>query len=150
MARTMFNANNLPNSFWAKAVNTTYYMTITYLLETLKSRPVRTLAWKKTEHRIYFKDRGYKCFILNTKESLQKFDSKSREGIFLKNSTTCKAYRVYNKTTPVVEESMHAIFYEANVLLVNCSDFVDDPMEGEVRLRQSLLETTLNPDETDL
>ena len=57
-----------------------------------------------------------KCFILNIKDNLRKFDSKADEGIFLGYSTSSKAYRIFNKRTLVVEESMHVIFYESNSL----------------------------------
>ncbi|OAY23990.2 hypothetical protein MANES_18G120350v8 [Manihot esculenta] len=43
-----------------------------------------------------------------------KFDSKTDEGIFLGYSISSKSYRVFNKRTLIVEESMHVIFYESN------------------------------------
>ena len=51
----------------------------------------------------YFKVFGCKCFVLNTKDNLGKFDPKSDISIFLGYSNTNKAYRVYNKRTLVVE-----------------------------------------------
>ena len=48
------------------------------------------------------------------KNNLDKFDSKSDEGIFLGYSNTSKAYRVYNKRRLVVEESIHVDFDENN------------------------------------
>ena len=58
---------------------------------------------------------GCKCFILNNgKDSLGKFDSKSDEGIFLGYSQHGHAYRVYNKRTMLIEESVHVNFDEAN------------------------------------
>ncbi|KAH9671809.1 hypothetical protein KPL70_017497 [Citrus sinensis] len=47
-------------------------------------------------------------------DNLGKFDSKSDVGIFLGYSNSSKAYRVYNKRTLVVEESMHVSFDESN------------------------------------
>ena len=62
--------------------------------------------------------RVFRCkfFILNTKDNLEKFDSKADEGIFLGYFTSSKAYRIFNKRTLVVEESIHVIFYESNSL----------------------------------
>ena len=45
----------------------------------------------------YLRVFGYKCFILNTKENLEKFDAKANDGIFLGYSTSNKAYRMFNK-----------------------------------------------------
>ena len=50
---------------------------------------------------------GSKCYILNDRENLGKFDAKSDEGIFLGYSTTSRAYRVFNKRTKTVMESMN-------------------------------------------
>jgi len=61
----------------------------------------------------YFKAFGCKCFILNNgKSNLGKFDPKADEGIFLGYSSTSKAYRVYNKRTLTIEESIHVAFDE--------------------------------------
>ena len=62
----------------------------------------------------YLRVFGYKCFILNIKDHLHKFDAKAEEGIFLGYSTRSNTYRVYNKRTKVVEESMHVTFDESN------------------------------------
>jgi len=58
---------------------------------------------------------GCKCFILNNgKESLDKFDAKADEGVFLGYATQSHAYRVYNKRLMTVEDSMHVVFDETN------------------------------------
>ncbi|KAL5541106.1 hypothetical protein UlMin_043392 [Ulmus minor] len=49
-----------------------------------------------------------------TIDDLGKFDSKSDVGIFLGYSSSSKSYRVYNRRTLVVEESMHIVFDESN------------------------------------
>ena len=50
---------------------------------------------------------GSKCYILNDRENLGKFDAKSDEGIFLGYSTTSQAYRAFNKRTKTVMESIN-------------------------------------------
>ena len=42
-------------------------------------------------------------------------DIKSDEAIFIDYALNFKAYRVFNKTSLIVEESIHVIFYETNV-----------------------------------
>ena len=51
---------------------------------------------------------------MNTKDNLSKFDPKSDVGIFLGYSNSSKTYRVHNKRTLIVEESMHITFDESN------------------------------------
>ncbi|XP_072080926.1 uncharacterized protein [Arachis hypogaea] len=62
------------------------------------------------------------CFILNIKENLGKFDPKTHEGIFLDYSTNSKAYRVFNKNSKTVEETMHVTFCESNIVPSVCID----------------------------
>ena len=42
-------------------------------------------------------------------------DAKSDEAIFMGYALNSKAYRVFNKTSLIVEESIHVIFDETNV-----------------------------------
>ena len=50
---------------------------------------------------------GSKCYILNDRENLRKFDAKSDEDIFLGYSTTSRAYMVFNKRTKTIMESIN-------------------------------------------
>ena len=47
--------------------------------------------------------------MLNDKEHGSKFDAKSDKGIFLRYSLNNKAYRVYNKWTQIIMESVNVI-----------------------------------------
>ncbi|GKE54062.1 hypothetical protein Tco_1489218, partial [Tanacetum coccineum] len=55
---------------------------------------------------------GCPLTILNTLDSLGKFDGKYDEGYLLGYSTSSKAFRVYNKRTKRVEENLHINFLE--------------------------------------
>jgi len=48
-------------------------------------------------------------FVLSTKGNLGKFDPKSFKAIFVGYSNTSKAYRVFNRLTLTIEESMNVI-----------------------------------------
>ena len=83
MSRTMLNEQSIPQKFWCNAVDTS-----TYILNRILIRPILG----KTPYEIlkgrkptldYFRVFGSKCFILNTKDYLTKFDPKSYEGVFL-------------------------------------------------------------------
>ncbi|GKV13717.1 hypothetical protein SLEP1_g24703 [Rubroshorea leprosula] len=84
----------------------------------------------------YFRALGCKCFVLNNgKDSLGKFDSKSDEGIFVGYSTSNKAYRVYNKRTKVIEESIHVVFDETNPICSRkfCTDDDVDAIGKQIK-----------------
>ena len=70
----------------------------------------------------YFRVFGSKCYILNDWENLGKFDAKSDEGIFLGYSTSSQAYKVYNKRTKTVIESINVQIDDA----ITKVEMVDD------------------------
>ena len=126
MERTILHENNLPNYFWAEAINTSCYILNRVLIRSSLNKTPYEL-WKNKKPNIsYFKVFGSKCFILNTKDNLGKFDAKSNVGIFLGYSSSSKAYRVFNKNTMVVEESVHVVFDESNESLERRESVNDD------------------------
>ena len=62
----------------------------------------------------YFRIFGSTCFILKDRENVGKFDSRSDEGIFLGYSSTSNAYRVYNKRTMKVIETVNVVIDESS------------------------------------
>ncbi|KAJ9547801.1 hypothetical protein OSB04_020344 [Centaurea solstitialis] len=56
---------------------------------------------------------GCVCYILNNKDNLGKFDSKSDDGIFLGYSSISKTYCVFNKRRQTIEETIHVKFDES-------------------------------------
>ena len=116
MTRTILHEYSLPLYFWAEAVNTSCYISNRVFKRPILNKTSYEL-WNNRKPKIsYLRVFGCKCFILNTKDNLGKFDSKADEGIFLGYSTSSKAYRIFNKRTLVVEESMHVVSYESNSL----------------------------------
>ena len=117
MARTMLNDSGIEKYFWAEAVNTACYIINRVSIRKILSKTPYEL-WKGRKPTLaYFHIFGCDCYILNNKDNLGKFDSKSDKSIFVGYSTSSKAYRVYNLRTQVVEESMHVKFNEFNYLL---------------------------------
>ncbi|GJU75709.1 retrovirus-related pol polyprotein from transposon TNT 1-94 [Tanacetum coccineum] len=112
MSRTMLNEQSIPQKFWCNAVDTSTYIinriTIRYILG---KTPYELLKGKKPNLN-YFKVFGIKCFILNTKDYLTKFNPKSYESVFLGYSQNSKAYIILNKQTMKVEESLNVTFDE--------------------------------------
>ncbi|GKC00662.1 retrovirus-related pol polyprotein from transposon TNT 1-94 [Tanacetum coccineum] len=84
----------------------------------------------------YFKVFGRKCFILNTKDYLTKFDPKSYEGVFLGYSQNSKAYVVLNKHTMKVEESLNVTFDESPPP-TKLSPLVDDDVGEEEAIKKN-------------
>jgi len=118
MARTLLNDTNLPKYFWVEAVNNAcYIMNKALIRPILKKTPYELYKGRKPNisHLHVF---WCKCFVLNNgKDNLGKFDAKSNEGIFLGYSSNSKAFRIYNKRTMIIEESIHVVFDETNPII---------------------------------
>jgi len=109
MARVMIHSSNLNQHFWGEAVNNAcHIINRVYLRSETNKTPYEIWRGKKPTVK-YFKTFGSKCYILHDRENLGKFDSKSEEGIFLGYSTNSRAYRVFNKRTEIVMESINVV-----------------------------------------
>ena len=79
--------------------------------------------WNGKKPRVkYFQVFGSKCYILNNRENLGKFYAKSDEGIFFGYSTTSRAYRVFNKRTKTIMESINVKIDDALIKV----EMIDD------------------------
>ena len=117
MARTMMIASKITNQFWAEAINTTCYTTNRCMTRPLLEKTPYELLKGRKPNISHLRVFGCKCFIHNNGKNLPgKFDARSDNGIFLGYSTHSKAYRLLNKRTMCVEESVHVIFDESNTI----------------------------------
>jgi hypothetical protein len=85
-----------------------------YLRPEASKTPIEIWRGKKPIVK-YFRTFGSKCYILRDRENLGKFDPKSDEGIFLGYSSTSRAYRVFNKRTETVMESINVVIDDEEV-----------------------------------
>ncbi|GJW67438.1 putative ribonuclease H-like domain-containing protein, partial [Tanacetum coccineum] len=111
-ARTMLEDSLLPILFWAEAVNNACYVQNRVLVTKPQNKTPYELLIGKPPSISFMRPFGCPLTILNTLDSLGKFDGKSDEGYLLGYSTTSKAFRVYNKRTKRVEENLHINFLE--------------------------------------
>jgi hypothetical protein len=85
----------------------------------------------------YFRVFGSKCFILIKIGRISKFAPKAVEGFLLGYDSNTRAYRVFNKSTRLVEVSCDIVFDETNVSQVEQVDLdeLDDEEAPCVALR---------------
>jgi hypothetical protein len=114
MARTMLDEYKTPDRFWAEAINTACYsINQLYLHRILKKTSYELLIGKKFSVS-YFRVFGSKCFILIKRGRSSKFAPKAVEGFLLGYDSNTRAYRVFNKSTGLVEVSCDIMFDETN------------------------------------
>jgi hypothetical protein len=137
MARTMLDEYKTPDQFWAEAINTACYpINWLYLHRILKKTSYELLTGKKPNV-LYFRVFGSKCFILVKRGRKSKFAPKVVEGFLLGYDSNTKAYRVFNKSTGLVEVSCDIVFDETNGSQVEQVDLdeLDDEEAPCVALR---------------
>ncbi|KAI3698007.1 hypothetical protein L6452_31116 [Arctium lappa] len=104
-ARSLLADSKLPITFWAEAVNTACYVQNRVLVVKPKNKTPYELLNKRKPFIGFFKPFGCPCTILNTKTHLGKFDSKADDGFLVGYSSQSKAYRVFNSSSRIIEES---------------------------------------------
>jgi hypothetical protein len=137
MARTMLDEYKTLDRFWAEAINTAYYsINRLYLHRILKKTSYELLTSKKPNVS-YFRVFGSKCFILVKRGRKFKFAPKAVEGFLLGYDSNTRAYRVFNKSTGLVEVSCDIVFDEINGSQVEQVDLdeLDDEEAPCVALR---------------
>jgi transposase InsO family protein len=137
MARTMLNEYKTSDRFWAEAINTACYaINRLYLHRILKNTSYEILTSKKPNVS-YFRVFGSKCFILVKRGRKSKFAPKAVEGFLLGYDSNTRAYRVFNKSTGLVEVSCDIVFDETNDSQVEQVDLdeLDDEEASCVALR---------------
>jgi hypothetical protein len=137
MARTMLDEYKTPDRFWAEAINTACYsINRLYLHQILKKTSYELLTGKKPNVS-YFRVFGSKCFILVKRGRKYKFAPKAVEGFLLGYDSNTMAYRVFNKSTGLVEVSCYIVFDETDGSQVEQVDLdeLDDEEAPCVALR---------------
>jgi transposase InsO family protein len=137
MARTMLDEYKTSDQFWAEAVNTACYsINQLYLHRILKKTSYELLTGKKPNVS-YFRVFGSKCFILVKRGRKSKFAPKAVEGFLLGYDSNTRAYRVFNKSTGLVEVSCDIVFDETNGSQIEQVDLdeLDDEEASCVALR---------------
>jgi hypothetical protein len=125
MARTMLDEYKTPDQFWVEAINTACYsINWLYLHRILKKTSYELLTGKKSNVS-YFRVFGRKCFILVKRGSKSKFAPKVVEGFLLGYDSNTRAYRVFKKSTGLVEVSCDIVFDETNGCQVEQVDLDD-------------------------
>nr|GEX50201.1 retrovirus-related Pol polyprotein from transposon TNT 1-94 [Tanacetum cinerariifolium] len=111
-ARTMLSAAKVPLFLWAEAIATACFT---------QNRSLVIPHYEKTPYHIindqkpsvkFFYIFGSVCYIVRDGENLDKMKEKGDECIFVGYSTQSRAYRVFNKRTRVIMESIHVNFDE--------------------------------------
>ncbi|KAI3825173.1 hypothetical protein L1987_06649 [Smallanthus sonchifolius] len=112
--RTMLIYSKLPIIFWDEEVNTSNYVLNRALMVKAHNKTAYELFHGRKPLIEFFRAFGCSCTLLNTTENLAKFGVVGDECYFIGYSSSQKAYRVYNKSTKIGQESYYIDCQEAN------------------------------------
>nr|GEZ49846.1 retrovirus-related Pol polyprotein from transposon TNT 1-94 [Tanacetum cinerariifolium] len=111
-ARTMLSAAKVPLFFWAEALATACFtQNRSLIIPRHEKTPYHIINDRKSSVK-FFHIFGSFCYIIRDGENLDKMKEKGDACIFVGYSTQSRAYRVFNKRTRVIVETIHVNFDE--------------------------------------
>jgi hypothetical protein len=109
MARTMLNEHRTPRRFWTDAISTTCYISDRIFLRSILHLTPFELHFRHKPSVSHIRPFDCECFVLKH-GNLDKFESRSFDGILLGYTPHGRSYRVYNLRTNTVVESCDMTF----------------------------------------
>nr|GEW26863.1 hypothetical protein [Tanacetum cinerariifolium] len=111
-ARTMLSATKVPLFFWAEAIFTACFtQNRSLVIPRHEKTPYHIINDQKPSVKFFYIF-GSLCYIVRDGKNLDKMKEKGDARIFVGYSTQSRAYRVFNKRTRVIVESIHVNFDE--------------------------------------
>nr|GFA48478.1 integrase, catalytic region, zinc finger, CCHC-type, peptidase aspartic, catalytic [Tanacetum cinerariifolium] len=111
-ARTMLIFSKALMFLWAEAVATTCYSQNRSLIHTHHHKTPYELVHNKKPDLTFFRVFGALCYPINDSEDLGKLQPTAETGIFVDYAPSRKGYRIYNKRTQRIIETIHVQFDE--------------------------------------
>nr|GFA25680.1 Gag-Pol polyprotein [Tanacetum cinerariifolium] len=112
VARTMLTALKLPLFFWAEAISTACYTQNRSIIILTRDKMTYHIINDKKLSIKHLHIFGCICYLTRDGENLDKMKEKGDPCILVGYSTLSKGYRVYNKRTRLILESIHIRFDE--------------------------------------
>jgi hypothetical protein len=136
----MLDEHMTPMRFWADAISTACYISNRIFLRSILYLTPFELRFDRKSSVSHFRPFGCKCFVMK-RDNLDKFESRSFDGILLGYTPHDRSYRVYKLETNTVVESCDVTFDETGPCprgVFECagdkemeeSIFVDEGLQG--------------------
>ncbi|GJV18139.1 retrovirus-related pol polyprotein from transposon TNT 1-94 [Tanacetum coccineum] len=112
VARMMLSASKLPLFFWAEVIATACYTQNRLIIIPTHEKTAYHIINDRKPSIKHFHIFGCTCYLTRDGENLDKMKEKGDPCILVGYSTQSKGYRVYNKRTRLIVESIHLRFDE--------------------------------------
>ncbi|GKD07761.1 retrovirus-related pol polyprotein from transposon TNT 1-94 [Tanacetum coccineum] len=114
--RTMLIFSKALLFLWAEAINTACYTQNRSLICLRYNKTPYKLMQDKKPYLSFFHVFGSLCYPTNDNEDLGKFDAKADIEIFIGYTPAKKAFRIYNRRTRIITETIHVTFDELTTM----------------------------------
>nr|GFA84197.1 retrovirus-related Pol polyprotein from transposon TNT 1-94 [Tanacetum cinerariifolium] len=111
-ARTMLTFANLPSFLWVEAIATACFTQNRSIIYKRFDKTPYELINKRKPNIKFFRVFGCRCYLLNDYEDVGKPKAKGDIGVFVGYSKESAAFRIYNKRTRKIHESVNVNFDE--------------------------------------
>nr|GFB53824.1 hypothetical protein [Tanacetum cinerariifolium] len=111
-ARTMLTFVNLPSFLWTEAIATACFTQNHSIIHKCFDKTPYELINKRKLNIKFFRVFGCRCYLLNDYEDVGKLKAKGDIGVFVGYSKESAAFRIYNKQTRKIHESVNVNFDE--------------------------------------
>nr|GFA34857.1 hypothetical protein [Tanacetum cinerariifolium] len=111
-ARTMLTFANQPSFLWAEAIATACFTQNRSIIHKRFDKTPYELMNKRKRNIKFFRVFGCRCYIFNDYEDVGKLKVKGDIGVFVGYSKESAAFRIYNKRTRKIHESVNVNFDE--------------------------------------
>nr|GFA50509.1 hypothetical protein [Tanacetum cinerariifolium] len=111
-ARIMLTFANIPLFLWAEAIATACFIQNRSIIHKRFDKTLYELINMRKPNIKFFRVFGCRCYLLNDYEDVGKLKAKGDIGVFVGYSKESAAFRIYNKRTRKIHESMNVNFDE--------------------------------------
>ncbi|GKD14337.1 putative ribonuclease H-like domain-containing protein [Tanacetum coccineum] len=115
-ARTMLIFSRLLEFLWAEAVATACFTQNRSIIHTRHKKTPYELLWGRKLNVEYFHVFGSLCYPTNDRDDLGKMKPKADIGVFIGYSETSRGFRIYNRRTKKIMETIHVKFDELTTM----------------------------------
>ncbi|GKC47740.1 retrovirus-related pol polyprotein from transposon TNT 1-94 [Tanacetum coccineum] len=115
-ARTMLIFLRLPEFLWAEAAATTCFTQNRSIINTRHNKTPYELLCGRKPNVEYFHVFGSLCYPTNDRDDLGKMKPKADIGVFIGYSETSRGFRIYNRKTKRIMETIHVKFDELTAI----------------------------------
>ncbi|GKC09973.1 retrovirus-related pol polyprotein from transposon TNT 1-94 [Tanacetum coccineum] len=121
-ACTMLIFSKAPEFLWVKAIATDCFTQNRSIVDTRHNKTPYELIRGRKPNVQYFYVFGSLCYLINDRDDLRKMKPKADIGIFVGYSESSRGFRIYNRRTKKIMETIHVKFDELTVMASECNN----------------------------